>query len=712
MTEEKSIGDYREENEQIKEDLHLYRSMFEKSHVAQVIIDPTFRIVDMNEAFCSIVAYSREKLLGMDFRDFKGKGMLTYHYDRGQGLTDALTLKQPVSAHAAFEAANGTHIINRNIIPFLDEKGQVKDIYIIYEEVTEIENKMAEVERLKRQSEAIVQQNPMPILLWGRDLHVIAANTAFLALSGFTREQTERLTISDFQYISQSGQNVRDTLSSGRESKGEAVIKFPSGDKVVERYNIPLVDEQGVLVNVLTVYNNITDQKRAIRDILEVSAEAEKGNLSARTRESQYTGDFFQIAHGFNQTLDAVIGPIHAAMRLSDELAHCNFQARFDPHLIVAGEFETFRNSLNNLGKSIEDVTGEINRVADRYASGDFSERVSDDVRIEGDLIQLKDSLDRIGIGVSRSFTLINKNLKELVLEADKASAGVSDVSRGAEMITKNAENTKINAERSNEGISQVLLTMEDLTKTVADVSSNAEDVARLSNQANELAKEGILSAGRAENGMGSITKTSQEVDSLIHEIKTQMDEIGKIVGIISDLANQTNLLALNAAIEAARAGEAGRGFAVVASEVKSLAQGSRQSAAHIGELITGLQKKSQDAADAMGQAGTAVKEGNGALVDTLRIFQELTGSVGEISLKMSSVAGATQTQAASFEEITSSVNEMSVLVRQTAKDAMNSSTTSEEALTVVDNITHVIREIHEAIRTINTEMSRFKLAS
>ena len=188
------------------------------------------------------------------------------------------------------------------------------------------------------------------------------------------------------------------------------------------------------------------------------------------------------------------------------------------------------------------------------------------------------------------------------------------------------------------------------------------------------------------------------------------MDEIGKIVGIISDLANQTNLLALNAAIEAARAGEAGRGFAVVASEVKSLAQGSRQSAQNIGEMILGLQKKSQDAANAMAHAGIAVKDGNAALVDTLRIFNELTGSVDDISKKMVSVAGATETQAASFEEITASVNEMSGLVRQTAKDALNSSTTSEEALAVVHNITQVIKEINSAIATINSEMNKFKL--
>ncbi|MCX6700156.1 MAG: methyl-accepting chemotaxis protein [Methanomicrobiales archaeon] len=967
------------------EEAHLYRSMFETSHVAQVIIDTGYKIVDLNQAFCTITAYPREKLLGMDFRDIKGKKMLEYLYDQGQGLADALELKKPVTARAAFIAANGTHMVNRSIIPFLDDKGQVKDVYIIYNEVTEIENKMAEVERLQKQSEAIVQQNPMPILLWDKDLKVIASNKAFLDLTGFSKEQAERLTITDFKYNAQSGQSVADTMKTGLASRGEAAIQFPSGERVVERYNIPLVDAKGALVNILTVYNNITEQKRAIKDIVGVSTEAERGNLSARTKEDNYTGDFFEIAHGVNRTLDAVIGPlnvaaeyvdriskgdippkiketyygdfneiknnlnlcidavnlliedtgmltkatvegrldaradtsrhqgdfakvikgvndtldavigplnvaaeyvdriskgdippritdnyrgdfneiknnlnqcidavnllvedmqklsgaavegrldaradtsrhqgdfakvikgvnatldavigplnvaaeyvdriskgdlppritdnyrgdfneiknnlnqcidavnllvedmhaastaavegrlnartdssrhqgdfakvikgvndtldavigpVHEAMRLSDELARCNFSARFDDRIAVAGDFIAFKSALNNLGLRVEGAIKEIGRVAASYASGDFSTGINPELNIQGDLVRLKESLDRIGVAVSRSLAVVNIKMNDLSTEAAQASAGVSDVSRGAEMITKNAEDTKLNAERSDQGITQVLRTMEDLTKTVSEVSSNAEAVAVLSNKANVLAKEGITYAGRAESGMGSITKTSKEVDALIAEIKLQMDEIGKIVGIISDLANQTNLLALNAAIEAARAGEAGRGFAVVASEVKSLAQGSRQSAQNIGDMITGLQKKSQDAANAMAHAGVAVKEGNAALVDTLRIFNELTGSVEDISKKMVSVAGATETQAASFEEITASVNEMSGLVRQTAKDALNSSTTSEEALSVVHNITQVIKEINGAIATINTEMGKFKLKS
>ena len=147
----------------------------------------------------------------------------------------------------------------------------------------------------------------------------------------------------------------------------------------------------------------------------------------------------------------------------------------------------------------------------------------------------------------------------------------------------------------------------------------------------------------------------------------------------------------------------------MVAAEVKSLAQRSRQSAEHIADLISGLQKKSDAASTAMVQAGKAVADGSAALTDTLQIFNNLGSAVDDITKNMEMVASATEEQAASFEEITASVNEMSSLVKETSKDALNSSATSEEALAMVDQITSVISEINQAVGMINSEMGRFR---
>lgn len=454
----------------------------------------------------------------------------------------------------------------------------------------------------------------------------------------------------------------------------------------------------------------IANVNALIEDSLALSRSAIAGQLDTRADPSRHQGDFRRIVEGVNATLDAMIGPVYEAMRVSQEYAACNFSARVDPSLEAKGDFVAFCDALNAIGTQLEASFQEISRVADAYARGDFSTGVDPALDVKGDLVALCESLDRIGVEVSRTLGLVNRQVVDLSRHAGQAREGVEVVGHGANEIARSAESVSRNAEQSENGIEQVLQTMEDLTRTVGDVSSTAESVARLTAEANSLAKRGIEAAEKAEKGMDSITGSSAQVDAIIHDIREQMGQIGKIVGLITDIANQTNLLALNAAIEAARAGDAGRGFAVVAAEVKSLAQESRASAETIAGMIGGLNAKSEEAADAMNLAGSAVQQGNLALEETLKVFSALSDSVESISRDMTSVSSATEEQAASFEEITASVNEMAGLLKLTARDAEHSSSASEEALASVRQVTEVIREIDEVAAHVDREMGRFSI--
>ena len=379
----------------------------------------------------------------------------------------------------------------------------------------------------------------------------------------------------------------------------------------------------------------IDSLKKVVSDIGVLSDSALTGNLSHRIDLSAHRGDYARIVEGINQTLDAVLGPVHEASHILQLLADS------DLSVVMSGNYSGDHALIKN--------------------------------RLNAAINQLKISMGQVGDSAS------------------SVNTSSSQILEGSQLVVNNTKG-------QIQSIQKVL----DSIREVSSAATNNESAAK---RVQELTQKAIT-------GSEEIVKSVQELTIAMNEIKESSANTQTVIESINDIASKTRLLSLNATIEAARAGEAGRGFAVVASEVKSLAQGSRQSAQNIGELITGLQKKSQDAANAMANAGIAVKEGNAALADTLRIFNELTGSVEDISKKMVTVAGATETQAASFEVITASVNEMSGLVRQTAKDALNSSTTSEEALSVVHNITQVIKEINGAIATINTEMGKFKLKS
>ena len=414
---------------------------------------------------------------------------------------------------------------------------------------------------------------------------------------------------------------------------------------------------------VVPAINTTTQSLRAlISEANMLSKAAVAGQLATRGNGDKFKGGYKEVIQGFNQTLDAVVGPVNEAMRVSGEYAQGNFKARVDEKLAVQGDFIKFKQALNN-----------------------------------------------IGIEISKSMTAINQQVGDLAASAEEANASVEEVSAGSAQVAKNASGVSVNAEKATQGIEQVQKAMEDLSRTIQDVATKSEMVAKLVQDTTTFSKEGMELAQKTEKGMQGITKSSNDVNQIILEIKGQMDKISEIVNLITDLANQTNLLALNAAIEAARAGEAGRGFAVVATEVKSLAVESRTSAERISEMITNLQKQTLSAVDAVSASNAGVKDGSAALHETLSSFNNIVTSIDKISQNVSDVAAAAEEQAASVEEVTASVNEVGGLMQATTREATDAAAASEESSAAIDQITKVVANVNTIVDKVTKEVSRFK---
>ncbi|MDI9632903.1 MAG: Cache 3/Cache 2 fusion domain-containing protein [Methanolinea sp.] len=411
------------------------------------------------------------------------------------------------------------------------------------------------------------------------------------------------------------------------------------------------------------IVNCLETVDRLLADTKMLARAAVEGRLDVRADASRHEGEYRTLVEGINATLDAMVKPLNEAMKVCEAYAAGDFTRRFDKNLSVAGDFQKFREALDN-----------------------------------------------IGIQVSKALAVVNQQVTELGASAEEANASIEEVSAGSAQVAKNAAAVSSNAEQSSQGIAEVLKAMEDLSKTIQQVAAKAESVSQLVQQTNDYSRKGIELAKKTEKGMDGITRSSNEVNTIILEIKSQMDKIGEIVNLITDLANQTNLLALNAAIEAARAGDAGRGFAVVATEVKSLAEESRVSAEKIAEMIGNLQKQTQMAAETVAVSNTEVREGSVALKETLENFNKIVEAIDQISRAMTEVAAASEEQAASVEEVTASMNEVNNLVRNTAKEATDSAAVSEETAAAIDQISKVIANVNNIVVKVSTEVSKFKI--
>jgi len=112
--------------------------MFDKNPLAQAVIDADLKIVLENPSFEKMVGYNKDRLRGMKFTDFKDKSMIKYLENSGESVVEALNGRRTTVGQSTLETPSGVHVVVRTNIPLLDEKAEVKYIYVTYNEITKI----------------------------------------------------------------------------------------------------------------------------------------------------------------------------------------------------------------------------------------------------------------------------------------------------------------------------------------------------------------------------------------------------------------------------------------------------------------------------------------------------------------------------------------------------------------------------------------------
>ncbi|MCK9579919.1 MAG: methyl-accepting chemotaxis protein [Methanoregula sp.] len=115
-----------------------FEQMFDYSPLAQAVIDKDMQFVKVNSTFVRLFGFPADRLLAMKITDLRVRGLVTYHKDKGESITDAISLKKSVFGESTIECPTGIHVIQRAIIPLLDENRDVKHIFITYPEITAI----------------------------------------------------------------------------------------------------------------------------------------------------------------------------------------------------------------------------------------------------------------------------------------------------------------------------------------------------------------------------------------------------------------------------------------------------------------------------------------------------------------------------------------------------------------------------------------------
>ena len=239
--------------------------------------------------------------------------------------------------------------------------------------------------------------------------------------------------------------------------------------------------------------------------------------------------------------------------------------------------------------------------------------------------------VDEIGM-ILRAVNQSGLNLRSLVDDVSEQVGGLqtasSEIAQGNSDLSARTEQTASNLE-------QTAASMDQMNATVKHNADTARQAAQLANSASAAAATGGAVFGQVVGTMDAITTASKR--------------IADIIGVIDGIAFQTNILALNAAVEAARAGEQGRGFAVVAGEVRGLAQRSAEAAKEIKGLIGASVEKVESGARQVDEAGHAMRE----IVDQVKRVNDLIGDISNATLEQSSGIGQVSTAVSQLDQMT-----------------------------------------------------------
>ena len=481
--------------------------------------------------------------------------------------------------------------------------------------------------------------------------HVKYANDAFVAVSGFTRDEIIGQPHNFVRHPDMPEAAFADmwaTLKGGEPWTGLVKNRRKDGDHYWVRANAVPIVRGGRTQGFMSVRTRATRDESAAAEQLYAGMRA--GNAGVRLHKGLLLGGGLGALTNWRKTMGArgrirlTLSLVWLAMLLvgmpiaSDWAALARLAAVVGVGMVITAiVFEQM------FARPLE----ELQRQALAVATGAQQDVAS------------MDRVDEIGMSM-RCISQLGLMFRWLVADVGQQ---VVHLQTAVEEIARGNEDLSSRTEQAASSLEQTASSMEQMTATVKNNADTAQQANDLSGQARSAAAQGGEAVAQVISRMGDISASSRR--------------IADIIGTIDGIAFQTNILALNAAVEAARAGEQGRGFAVVAGEVRNLAQRSAEAAKEIKTLI--------------GASVEQVEAGSRMVDDAGKTMAEIQTKVQRVSDLIGEISGSVREQSTGIAQVGQAVSHLDQVTQQNAALVEQSTAASyslrQQAASLVDAV-------------------------
>ncbi|HCW04872.1 MAG TPA: chemotaxis protein [Clostridium sp.] len=218
--------------------------------------------------------------------------------------------------------------------------------------------------------------------------------------------------------------------------------------------------------------------------------------------------------------------------------------------------------------------------------------------------------------------------------------------------------------------------TLSEITKKTTESTKDLQKQGEKLLNITDSSVKGSLQGKEAIEEMINIITTLEEENlnskEMIAELALKFKKVEEVLNLITNIASQTNLLALNANIEAARAGEHGKGFAVVADEVRKLAEGTKNSAKDISELIESISLETKNVLGNSERSNQVITMGVQASANAIEKIEDSLSSIQMLNTEVNKIIEIVDNQSTHITDMNNEILAVDKVLKETTDAIVN----------------------------------------
>jgi methyl-accepting chemotaxis protein len=465
-----------------------------------------------------------------------------------------------------------------------------------------------------KEYELMFEYNPLAQVVVDREFNFVKINEGFVKLFGYSKDRLMAMKITDLRsqgllkYLKDSGKTYKDALIERKRTFGESTIEGPTGIRVVQRANIPIMDSKGEVIYIYITYHDVSKIVKAqnymnkeVDELTKIYTIMAQGDLTPRYTITEPDADTKDNYDALVKLRDGVRGIIGS---LQKNIGDVNKQML------------NLTSTTDNATRSVEDASKSVNQIAKNAGMvSENAQKASEGVE------QMSKAMQDMSAAVEE----ITSSMESVSSQANNANAAAKSGAVLAETVNKDmVEITKKS--------SMTYDVVKDIEKQMNDIGKIIVLIRDLASQTNLLALNAAIEAARAgEHGRGFAVVAS-EVKSLAQESRASAEKIEEMI-------TQLNIATKKAAdgMEEARA-LVGKG-----------SEGSQQAL----EAFRQIQKAAETVANSASEVAAATEEQAATTEEITASVHEVASLIERTAKEAGDAAAATEESAAAIDEIT-----------------------------------------------------------